>query len=361
MDKYFKVPMAAARSIVDSSDGPELLAGYMTLRRWSVTRNYEHTAAGAKAIRLATGVTDFRAKRVLLELQALRFGDKGEKYLLERTGKSIKNAREYVFGPWDGLVAYVPDILMQGPVTPLQRLCNFDCLPETKRDALLMLLHAYASVNYGEFLGIDPSEFIFKKWTGEGLTTIDDCDIELGYYGAVNGLHFWLMREEEDGTRYTFERNAKAIYGDVEDALDRCWEAHELLLAIGMLCRVAIVHYGRDSYPLWVYSPAYREALSKTGIASDLANVIYRIAGNNGFDPDNLIIRYATGDDRPSEGSGLFFCVTPAQKLPLVKTIYAPLFHAPNPTNMDGLMEMAKKTADWSARLKSRPKRRASA
>lgn len=361
MDKYFKVPMKAALEIVDASEGPELLAGYVVLRRWAMTKNYDRTAAGAQAIRKATGVTDFRAKRVLIDLLALRFGDRGELFLLEPTGRQVKNAREYRFGAWEGLVSYLPDLLTQGDVQPLRRLCQVDAVPEVKRDALLVLLHAYASVNYGDFLGVDPSEFIYKKWKVDGLCSANDTEFDLGHYGKVDGLHFWLVKEDDE-TRYTFQKSADRIFGEGKNALDRLWQAHALLLQIGMLCPVAIVDYGTDTYPLWVFSPAYREALERTGVTANLADIIYRKAGNNDLDPDNLIIRAATDyDTRGPEGTGLFFCVTPTDREPVVRTIYAPLFHAPNPANLDGLMEMNRKLADWHARLGSRARSRRTA
>jgi len=41
--------MDAARAIVDSSEGPELLAGYIVMNRFAMRPKYGFTAAGARA------------------------------------------------------------------------------------------------------------------------------------------------------------------------------------------------------------------------------------------------------------------------------------------------------------------------
>ncbi|KGM54175.1 hypothetical protein N799_09845 [Lysobacter arseniciresistens ZS79] len=344
--------MGAARALVDSSQGPELLAGYMTLRRWSCGTDYGYTAAGAQAIRNATGVSDFRSKLVLQELLALRFGERGELSLITPTGKRIKNAREYRFGEWDGVCAYVPDLLIQPGASPLLRLLTAEESPEVRRDALLQLLHVYAHVDYGEFLGVNPDQFVFKRWTGEGMAPIGGDDIELGYQGQVGNLHFWLMRENPDDLRHSFRHVGERIYTPGEDAMSRLWAGHDLLLSIGLICRVALVENGIEPFPLWVFSPAYREALAGTGVAGDLADGMYRLAGNNGLDPDNLIIRHATSEDASRFGTELFYCATTTGQMPTIRTVYAPLFHAPTPLNLEGLAGMGERTAAWVGRLK---------
>jgi hypothetical protein len=357
--RYFKVPMTAARALVDSSDGPELLAGYVVLNRWAIKPSYQFTAAGAQAIRTATGMSDFRSKAALNDLLALRFGDKGQRFLIEDTGKRIKNARKYRLGEWEGPIAYLPDILISGSGQPLSRLIQAASAPEIRRDALLMLLHVHANANYGEFLGVDPDRFIYKKWIGEGEWEQGNALLELGHAGSAMGLHFWLLREEPDGPRFSRGRNAETIYGDNENVMERFWAAHDLLVDIGMICRVVIVETCGTTYPLWIFSPAYREALKGTGIAGDLARIIYNAACRAGFDPDNMIIREATGDNRESWGTGLFFVATVDCGMPIVRTIYAPTFHAPTPMNMAGLKEMADRTADWQSRLALARKERA--
>ena len=349
MNKYFRVQMDAARAIVDSSEGPELLAGYIVMNRFAMPPKYGFTAAGARVIRDSAGISDCRAKLVLRNLLALRFGERGERFLIEDTGKMMRNARKYEIGQWGGLVSYLPDLMVQGDPTPLSRLVRADAAPEVRRDAMLMLLHIHAAVDYAEWLGVDPAEFIYKKWALEGFAGMGDDEVELGHAGEEGGLHYWLAREEPEGPRFTLTRNAERIYGS--DNMDRFWAAHDLLRVQGLLCCVAVVCTGGTSYPLWVFSPAYREALERTGVRADLARLIQNAASRTGIDPDNRVIATATGPDRENYGTEVFFVVTKTGKAPTIRTIYAPLFHAPTPLNLAGLAEMAERTKEWTRRL----------
>lgn len=357
MNKYFRVQMDAARAIVDSSDGPELLAGYMVLNRFAMPPKYGFTAAGARVIRDSAGISDCRAKFVLRNLLALRFGDHGERFLVEDTGKMMRNARKYEIGQWGGLVSYLPDLMVQGNPTPLSRIVRADAAPEVRRDALLMLLHIHATVDYAEWLGVDPSEFIYKQWKLEGDVEIGNDIFELGYMGEDGGLHYWLAQEDPDATRFTFARNAECLFGG--SAMDRFWNAHDLLRAQGLLCCVAIVCTGGSTYPLWVFSPAYRDALKQSGVRADLARLIQNSASRVGLDPDNRLIANAAGPGRDDWGTGLFFVVTKTGKAPAIKTVYAPLFHAPSPLNLAGLAEIAERAEDWTRRLDSNRRARA--
>lgn len=343
--------MAAARALVGSSEGPELLAGYMASQRWAQPETrYITTTAGAKAIGKCTGVTDHRSKRVLRELLSLRYGERGELFLIEPTGYMVKNAKQYRFGTWPGEIAYVPDLLVQGDIPPLIRLCQADAPPEIRRDALLMLLHTYAQVDYGEFLGVDPALFAYQSLISEGEIPMGDIEMDLIYAGDHGGLHFSLIAEDKNGQPVTTPAIAATLYGDVHDAMSRFLAAHTLLTQIGMLVRVLLVE-GREPWPLWVGSPGYREALIRSGVDGDLAHLIHQVAGRAGLDPDNLIIQHANAESWRREGTGLYFVVSTTPCKPVVKTIYCPMFHAPTPNNLDGLKEMGLRTATWRQRL----------
>lgn len=357
MDRYFKVPMAAARAIVGSSDDADTLAAYVVLNRYAMPRQYLFTAAGAKAIRTVTGMTDFRSKQVLRNLLELRFGEHGTSFLIADTGQTVRNARKYELGQWDGEVAYLPDLLTQGEPAPLSRLTQADASPEVRRDALLVLLHAYARVDYANWLGIDPEAFIYANWAVEGVAHAGTEDFELGLYGKAGGLSFWLMREDTEGERIGKRNDTQSLFGTGEATGARFRDACKLLLDLGMLCRIAIVNSGRTKYPLWIFSGIYREALRRAGVTSDLGRLIYNAADAEGFDPDNHIIRNATNADAPARGTDLFFVVGIGDQVPTVKTIFAPLFHAPTPLNLEGLREIDSRAKDWMARLRGTRRR----
>lgn len=351
MDRYFKVPMAAARAIAGSSDGADTLAGYLVLNRFAIPRDYQFTAAGAKAIRTMTGMTDFRSKQVLRDLLQLRFGEHGARFLIAMTGQQVRNARKYELGRWDGEIAYLPDLLTQGERTPLSRLTQADVPPEVRRDALLVLLHTYARVDYANWLGVEPEAFVYTNWTAEGVVRVGTNDFELGLYGKTAGLGFWLMCEDPEGLRIGKRNNTQSLIGAGEATDARLHDACNLLLGLGMLCRVAIVQSGRTTYPLWVFSRAYRDALSRSGVTSDLGRLIYNAADARGFDPDNHIIRHATEAGAHISGTGLFFVAGIGDQPPIVRTTLAPMFHAPSPLNVDGLHEIGSRAKEWTARL----------
>lgn len=348
--------MAAARSLVDSSEGPELLGGYMTLHRWAQPETqYTTAAAGAKSIRRCTGVTDHRSKRVLRELLSLRYGERGDLFFIEPTGRMVKHAQQYRFGTWLGDTAYVPDLLIQGDDPPLIRLCQADESPEIRRDALLMLLHTYAQVDYGEFMGVDPALFAYQDLISEGSIPLGDSEIDLGYAGEHNGLNFWLIAEDPNGRPVSTPGIAAKLYGQVDDAVSRFWAAHALLLQIGMLSRVLLVE-GREPWPLWVGSPAYREGIIGSHVDGDLAHSIYQAVDRARIDSDNAIIQQAIAEKKRKGGTGTYFVVTTTPDTPVVKTIYCPTFHAPTPNNLDGLKEMGIRTTIWQHRLDSAKK-----
>jgi hypothetical protein len=111
-----------------------------------------------------------------------------------------------------------------------------------------------------------------------------------------------------------------------------------------------VVTTGNEQYPLWVFNRTLRDSLSEHhGIHADIAVQVHRLALSAGFDPDNLLVRAAVGDDRESLGTGLFFCV--GQEVSGVHTLLIPMFHAPTPINMDGLKEVAVTTQGIAAMI----------
>ena len=264
------------------------------------------------------------------------------------------NADVYMLPPWGKAHAYVPSLLMdeytQG-VTPISRLCAADVDPGQRRDALLVLLHVYSAVDCGDYMGVPPDAFAYAAWSHEGSAGVSEFEFELGYLGAHRQLHFWLVREDE---RLLARCDVLSLFGGEEsEAWRRFWPSINLLENEGLLCRVAMVRRGRESYPLWVYSPTYREALAASvGLNAGLADAFYRLAGNAGLDADNYLVRAATGDDRERSGTGLFVCATLTKRAPVIETVFAPRLHAATPANLDGLRDMARRTAEWERLLK---------
>lgn len=365
---YFRVPLEAAKALSGDTDDADLLAAYMTLWRFAYGAGpqRDRTAAGARAIRKALGCTDYRSKRLLRDLAALRYGPTGEQGLVvpmvdwneahNTSYPAIKgNADLYMLPPWGRDHAYLPSLLMDeyAPGTsPISRLCAADAEPSQRRDALLVLLHVYSAVDYGDCMGAPPDAFASGAWTHEGSTDVASMDFELGHLGSHAGLHFWLVRET-DRDRLVARCDAQAILGGEEDeAWERLWTATYFLEREGFLCRVAVVRRGRDSYPLWVYSPAYREVLAAMGLNAGLAAEFHRIASDADLDADNYLIRAATDPDREREGTGLFICATTTKRAPVIQTVFAPRLHAATPTNLDGLQDIARRTAEWERLLR---------
>jgi hypothetical protein len=351
MDRYFKVPMAAATAIAEASCDVDLMAGYAVLCRFATPKEYTRTAAGAKAIRKALGLSDYMSKQVLTDLLALRFGGRGERFLIEPTGFMVKNAREYAFGRWDGMVSYLPDLLVQGAPAPLARIAGAHAAPEVRRDALLLFFHVCANVDYARWFGVDPESFVYCRWSREGTGSADGIDLDLGHYGEVDGLDFWLMRDAGDGLQLGKRNVAAVLFGGDDAGVKRFQAAFTLLLEQGMLCRVAIVEAGGSTYPLWVFSDAYREGLRRCGITADLGHSTYNAADRAGLDPNHLIVTAAFSSGREAKGTGLFFVVTKRGELPTVRTVFAPTVHAPSPMNLEGLREVDIRTREWLALL----------
>jgi len=350
MAGYFKVSMDAARALVADSDGPELLAGYTTLCGYAFGKDREITAAGAKSIRLTTGCTDHRAKRVLRELLSFRYGERGGSGLLEATTKRLRNAAIYHLPHWDGEYSYLPSLLLERHPehgSPLARLISADEERAVIRDALLLLLHVYASTDYAEWFGCPPDTMTYQDWRHDGY---GGDDFELGMQGTVGDLTLWLVAENEDDTWRTPLAVMTSLFGaDEEIAKSRFWPAWWCLRKSGLTVPVISVHAGGRAYPLWVYSAAYRESLKDLGIVPDLAKEAQLAACDSGLDPDNLVIRYAV-DELERAGSGLFYCFGVK---PTVRTVIAPRLHAPTPINLDGLKEAAAVTRDIWRRIRA--------
>lgn len=375
---YFRVPLAAAQAITGDAQDATLLAAYMTLWRFAYGpgSQRDRTAAGAQAIRKSLGVTDYQSKRLLRDLLSLRYGSAGESGLVvpavdwnAAQGTSFPerkaNAQTYILPGWQGEHAFLPSLLMDQYVegiSPISRLCKTDAEPLYQRDALLVLLSLYAAVDYGRLLGADPQDFAYREWAYDGIVETASNAFELGYLGQHASLHFWLVREDDERS-FGSHGVADRIFGSSREGStwDRFWPAFRLLEDAGLLCRVSIVSDGRDTYPLWVFSPSYRQALEAHGINGGLAADIHRVAAARYLDPDKQLIAEAVNEDLGSDGTGLFICATQSNKQPLVRTIYTPRLYAPTAINLDGLQDMANRTSRWEQRLKAGMKMRVAA
>lgn len=351
MSGYFKVSMSAAKAIASASEGPDLLAGYMTLASYAYGPKREHTAAGAKAIRLTTGCSDFRSKKVLKRL--LSFGADHElpQGLISATGRKKANADEYRIEHWGDEFAYLPSLLTDRHPdfgSHLARLLLMDEPESVTRDALIVLLHVYASTDYAEWFGCPPDTMPYRDWELSGTA---GQDFELGYQGDVGALQLWLVSEkDEDAWRVPRQVVASLLGSDSEENIVRFWRAWDCLIQAGSLVTVVSVQSGGRAYPLWVYSRGYRQSLVEHhGIVADLGREAQLAACASGLDPDNLVIRYAL-DDLGGSGSGLFYCFG---KSPKVRTIVAPRLHAPTPLNLDGLKEAAAVTRNISREIRA--------
>lgn len=334
---YFRVSMDAARAIVHESDDPNLLAAYVTVCGYAYGKDRRITAAGAKAIQQGAGTTDYRSKLLLADMMALCFGDRT---LLKPTPLYEGNALIRYIEQWDGADAYLPSLLIKKTGDKPSMLANlagahrFD--PEVRRDALLLLLHAYAVVSYGEWFGCPPEELAYQEFRLEG----EVADFTLGHHGDMGGVNLWLAGAM-DAWR-AWPRVIKSLFG--EEGEERFWPALWCLRDLGLLVTVVSVqvHDGR-AYPLWVGNPGYREALGGNGVVANLAMLIHNAAAATGYDPDSRVMRYAI-EDLDRQGSDLYFCVS--KKKPIVRGVLVPRFHAPTPVNLDGLKEAAITTSE---------------
>jgi hypothetical protein len=283
------------------------------------------------------------------DLRSLRFGDRGELGLIEPTGRMVKNAAQYKLLPWEGEDAYLPGLMVKRHEnfgSALMRICSDEATGDIRRDALYLLLHLYAIVDYGGCMGAPRTRFPYQVWDRDGDRDLAD----LGHCGREGQLDIWLVAPPEGGGWYMPHGLTAALFGVDTPANDqRVWRALWCLLRCGAACKVAVVSNERDSYPLWVFSAGYRESLAELGIHGDLADAIHRLAGDAGFDADNRLFIEATSSEMDEQGTGLFFCVG---RDPVVHTLIVPRLHAPTPQNLDALTEVARVTSDLAKRVK---------
>ncbi len=351
MAGYFKVSMDAARAIVEVSECPRLLAGYITLCAYAFGDGRAITAAGAKSIRQTIGCTDHRSKRILADLCARRFGERADKGLIHPTSDQKRNARIYRIERWDGEDAYLPALLVErlpNEGSTLERLLTTEGRDqETIRDALLLLLHIYATVDYAEWFGCPPDLMVCKSWQQDG--TAGD-DFQLGLQGQIGSFPLSLVAESESWSMPA--GLAASLYSGCEGAATaRLWQAVDCLKKTGLIVAVASVQTSGRAYPLWVYNASYRDSLRRFGIVPDLAKEMHRAAGDSGVDDCNMVMRYAV-NEMEGAGSGLFYC---AGNHPTVRTVIAPRLHAPTPINLDDLRDAAETTTQlWEQVNKAR-------
>jgi hypothetical protein len=337
---YFKVSMDAARAIVNETEGPNMLAAYVTVCGHAYGEDRRITAAGAKAIRQGAGTTDYRSKLLLADMMALCFGDRT---LLKPTPLYEGNAPIHYIEQWDGSYAYLPSLLIQKMGEGTSMLAKLAASPDydsdVRRDALLLLLHAYAVVAYADWFGCPPEEMAYRDFTLDG----EVHDFALGHYGEMGGANLWLAGATD--TWRAWPRVMTSLFGkDEETAQGRFWPALWCLKDLGLLITVVSVQLpGGRAYPLWVANPGYREALGTYGVVPNLAMLIHNAACATGHDPDNLVMRYAV-EDMERQGSDLYFCV--AKKKPIVRGVLAPRLHAPTPINLEGLEEAGGATVE---------------
>lgn len=337
MAGYFRVSMGAARAIAEASDGPDLLAAYIVLAAFAFGEKREQTAAGAQAIRKALGCSDYHSKALLAELLEFPQGKGAGQVVLAPSGRRKANAAIYQLPTWEGDQAYPPALLVdtqQRHAIGLQALLDLRQPPRVIADALLLLLHAYAVVDYAGWCGCPPGAMPWYEWRREG-TAYDD--FPLGFQGEMGGQDLWLVAGDEGAEWSVDPQLVDCLYGP-QAAAERLWQAWECLLQCGLLVRVVSVQVGRWTYPLWIASPELRERLNRDhDIVTDLGRRVHTAACRTGWDPDAVTMNFAMSLSAPA-GSGLFFCLGHD---PVVRSLVMPRLHAPTPVNLDGLKHLA--------------------
>jgi hypothetical protein len=343
MSSYFSVSIDAAKAIVNQTDGPHVLAGYIVACSGAFDDGRWQTATGANRIKKKLGCTDFRSKKIMKELNAFRFGDLG---LLAPTKRRVGPSKAVVYRihEWPGEFAYVPSLLVDAQThtgSPISRLVSAAGEHEsgTQRDALLLLLYVYANTDYAGWFGCPPDLMATMKWKKDGHRH----EFELGHVGSIGAHDIWLIAEHdgEDQSWAVPTRVIETLFGNSQEvAKGRFWAAFRCLRQLDLLVDVLAIQTTSWSYPLWIFSAAYRDAMrAEFGQLGDLGAEIHKYAGAAGLDPDNYIIQLATDYDATDrQGTGIFFCVG-AGVTPYL--VLAPRLHAPTPTNLDGIREVA--------------------
>ncbi len=349
---YFRVPMTTMRAIVDANPDPDALAAWLILRRFAYGSRRELTSTGAKKIAGALSMTRPRAKKLILGLLAIRYGERGESAVLmtasdwnAATGHDVPITRGaapvYVMPDPGGDYAYLPDLLIppgDGVRCYLADLCEPH--PVAGLDTLRLLIQVHAAVSCGDFLGADPGAFARTEWELDGTHS----DFELGHIGVANGRHYWLAREADlPSTEWAA---IEAVAGGREEShAERFWAALAIATERGLLFRIAIVSdpRGRLLYPLWAYGVSHRDRLADLGVMADLARCFHRKATSAGLDTaEELGFRAGT-----ESGTGLFICATATAAQPTIRTVYAPTFIAPTRDNMAGMATVACLSHKW--------------
>lgn len=352
MAGYFRVPMEGAKFAVANSDSPELLAAYLVMCSFTFGHKRQLTAAGANAIKKGAGVTDWRSKRLLADLYALRCGDRGEQALVIDIGRARANSTVKQIPEWDGIQAYVPALFVRPTgeyVSPLIHLIGSAYPPRQKRDALLLILHLYASTDYGGWMGAPPDMFPYQVWDSTGHRTANELDVELGEGVGTSNVRIWTVGAPTTSMWFIPTRTVMEVFGDAgEETRARLLSALMCLIGTESVCKVTVVSSEEGNYPLWVASPGYRETLARNDVHGDLAAHFHNLAMATGDDADNwlMIECVRAKDDIGPEGTGIYFCGSRGGDV-AVRTLLLPRFHAPTPINLDGLREMSVITNKW--------------
>jgi hypothetical protein len=345
---YFRVSLQAARAIAAGSSDPEVLAALVVQRRFAFGLRRELTAAGAKKIGAALGITRRRAGKKLDSLLALRTGPRGETATVytaaewnQLTGQSVgtmrRNAPVYVFPDDEGLDAYLPAELVP-PYEARSFLAPIcEQAPRLALDVVQLLLLAYAATSYGDFLGADPDAFAAHAWSTEG----ESAGFRLGCFGSDQGRHYWLVREDDLPAVAPEAVTWLAWAGKHEQ---RFQSALAYCLGRGLVQRAAIVsdQGGRLLYPLTLYGDPHRALLAPFGIKGFGARWQQqaRAAG--------LSVAEQLADvQMRGQSPGLSVCVTTDPEPPRIKTVFAPGYLARTPDNLTGLELAARQCQKW--------------
>jgi len=350
---YFAVPIEAARCLLPESDGPELLGGFVAVCSSAYPSSREFTLAGRNLLAKATGMTSYRGGQVLDLLRSLRYGEKGELFVIEPTGEKGRTkggwvTDQYRFGQWPGRPAYIPSLLIG---TALQRF--FDGAlgdPELRRDALFVLLHVYAHIDYAGFIGAPIDRMPYQVWDIEG--TRHSREFDLGKAEAVGGTEVWLISPPENDMWTCQSEAAGNLIGHGEEATRRMWAALRFLLDNHLLSKVAVVEHDSGRYPLWFFGQAARDSYhARFHIETDLAAKVANMACRTGIDPDNLVMRKAIEE---GGGTSLYYCLRVGTRRPLkVYTIICPVLYAPTPNNLSDLGHVSQTCVEIVARIGS--------
>lgn len=356
---YFRASLGVGNALAEANPSVDLLAAWLVLRRHAFGPKRQYTAAGAKRIASALGITRYRAAGLLRELLALCYGARGEQAFIvpakqwnadnsEKVPPRRGNADVYVMPEFDGIAAYLPDALMPPGDTRswLADVCDAPD-PQTGLDAMRLLLYAYAVTSCGDYLGADPTAFAFVEWLADGDRVAGDYEFQLGRFGSHGEHHYWLVAPSDKDSALWPAIEA-ATGGRTETHAHRFWVALRLLTATGLLYRAAIVTdaRGRLLYPLWVFGASHRESLAAIGIRGDLASGFHRKARKAGFDNCEDLRMAAVSME--GDATDIFVCATASVQTPIIRTVFVPTLIAPTPQNMAGLATVARRAEQWA-------------